>query len=677
MKREQAEREIEKLRSELDRHNYLYYVLARPEISDYDFDRMLQRLIDLEQQFPDLVTPDSPSMRVGGEVTREFPVVRHSQPMLSLSNTYSFGEVDDFYRRVCRLLPEDYREQPEFVAELKFDGVAVSLVYRDGVFVQGATRGDGYQGDDITANLRTVSSLPLRLGGGARGERVSDDMWMGTEIEVRGEVFMKKGDFLQLNEGRPEEDRFANPRNATAGTLKLQDSKEVARRPMTFVAYYLREPSTRRLPHDLCLKRLEEMGFFTGGHYRVCRNLEEVEEFIVSWEVDRASLPYETDGIVLKLNDRALWEELGATSKSPRWAIAYKYPAEQAATVLRDVVFQVGRLGTVTPVALLDPVRLAGSTVSRSTLHNFDEIERLGVRVNDRVMIEKSGEIIPKVVRVLTDERGDDTRKIEVPEVCPSCGTPLERSEGEVNLYCPNETGCPAQVKARLLHFASRNAMDIKTLGQSLVDQLVERGIVRHPGDLYSLTSDDLVQLDRIGEKSASNLLGAIGESKKKPYERVLYALGIRHVGLATARELATAYPSLEEMSNASIGELSAVADIGPVIAESVYAYLHDERALEVIDALRKAGISFEAENGMPLVNANFRDMNVVFTGTLEKYTRDEAASLVAERGGKEVKSVSRTTDMVVAGSAAGSKLQKAEKLGVRIVSEKEFESLL
>ncbi|MEC9485945.1 MAG: NAD-dependent DNA ligase LigA [Prosthecochloris sp.] len=677
MKKQDAAAEIKRLREEIDRHNYLYYVRAQPEISDVEFDRLLERLIGLEEQFPELVTPDSPSRRVGGDVTREFPVVHHARPMLSLSNTYSLEEVGEFYRRVQRQLVEARRDDVEFVTELKFDGVAVSLLYRDGVLVQGATRGNGAQGDDITANLRTISSVPLRFGVFDESASLDTDDWTGTEIEVRGEVFMNKDDFRQLNEGRPEEEQFANPRNATAGTLKLQDSAEVANRKMVFVAYYLYDPSQRGMSHVDRLRRLERMGFFTGGHYRVCAGIEEIRCFIAEWETARLKLPYEIDGIVLKLNDTELWEELGATSKSPRWAIAYKYPAEQAETVVRNVVFQVGRLGTVTPVAELEPVRLAGSTVSRSTLHNFDEIERLGVRIGDRVMIEKSGEIIPKVIRVLTDARGDDTRSIPVPDVCPSCRTPLERADDGVYVYCPNEQGCPAQIRGRVLHFASRNAMDIKTLGQALVEQLVDREMVRDPADLYRLTVDDLVSLDRIGEKSAANLLEALEESRQKPYERVLYALGIRHVGLATARELVSAFPSCSAMSDASEEALAEVADIGPVIAESVYRFLHDEAGAQLIERLKEAGLQFEARRETGLVNDNFDGMKVVFTGALERYTRDEAAALVGERGGKPVSSVSRRTDLVVAGSDAGSKLEKARKLGVRVVSEEEFESLL
>ncbi|RDD30992.1 DNA ligase (NAD(+)) LigA [Prosthecochloris sp. ZM] len=674
MQRKDALKEIARLRDELNRHNYRYYVLAQPEISDYAFDQELERLIALEKAFPDLVTPDSPSQRVGGEITKEFPTVTHRQPMRSLSNTYSLEEVEEFYARVLKLLPEEAGENPEFVAELKFDGVAVSLLYRDGFLVQGATRGNGVEGDDITPNIRTIGSVPLQLRGGAA---MAAEQYGGREIEVRGEVFMRKDDFAALNEGRPEEEQFANPRNATAGTLKLQDSAEVARRKMMFVAYYLTDPQCRSMQHVQRLQRLEEMGFYTGGHYSTCRSFDEIRDFIGQWEADRLTLQYDIDGIVLKLNNPAFWDELGATSKSPRWAIAYKYPAEQAETVLNDVVFQVGRLGTITPVAELEAVRLAGTTVKRSTLHNFDEIRRLDVRIGDRVVIEKSGEIIPKVIRVVPGTRREDSSEIAIPSHCPVCGTALLHPENEVSWYCPNSQFCPAQVKARILHFASRNAMDIKSLGESLVEQLVHKGLVADPGDLYRLTADEVSHLDRMADKSAMNLLKALETSRTREYERVLYALGIRHVGLATARELAAAYHSIDLLASAALEELSCVADIGPVIAQSVHDFFRNPDALALVEKLRAAGLRLAASAPKALVNRNFEGMKVIFTGALERHSRDDAAALVAQRGGKEVKSLSRKTDLVVAGKDPGSKLQKALKLGVRVIGEEEFEAML
>ena len=668
-----ASEEIAHLCKEIERHNQLYYVEAKPELSDYDFDKLLEQLIALEHQYPDLVTPDSPSQRVGGTITRVFPTVQHRDPMLSLSNTYSLGDLEEFYNRVRKLLLLEGVHVQEMVAELKFDGVAISLIYRKGILVRGATRGDGVQGDDITANIKTIPTIPLRLPDVgslfAQGEE--------SDVEVRGEVFMRKEDFEQLNDSRPEEDRFANPRNATAGSLKLQDSREVARRNMSFVAYYLKGYDDEAASQLMRLRQLEKLGFYTGGHYRLCHELQDISAFIHEWDEKRWKLPYETDGVVLKLNDARLWEKLGATAKSPRWAIAYKYPAQQAKTVLHDVVFQVGRLGTITPVAELVPVLLAGSTVSRSTLHNFDEIERLGVMLHDRVIIEKSGEVIPKVISVVLDERPSDAEAVRIPLVCPECGTALEKAEGEVSYYCPNEDDCPAQIRGRILHFASRNAMDIKTLGKALVEQLVEMGLVGDVGDLYLLQEPQLERLERMGRKSAQNLLRALDESRAKSYERLLYALGIRHVGRATARELASAYPSFSSLMLATEEELATVPDIGPVVARSICYFFSKPSSPEFIEKLEKGGLSLSASEPKKQVNRNFEGLTVLFTGGLERYDRQQASELVLERGGRVVGSVSKKTGLVVAGHEPGSKLDKALKLGVRVVTENEFEAML
>lgn len=672
MHREDALREILRLREEINRHNALYYEEARPVLSDYEFDRLLERLVALEREHPDLLTPDSPSQRVGGEVTRTFPTVRHREPMLSLANTYSSEEVGEFYRRVKKRLGGEGVDGAEMVAELKFDGVAVSLIYRDGLLWQGVTRGNGSEGDDITVNLRTIPTVPLRLNAFFAEVQASD-----REIEVRGEVFMLKEDFQRLNDARPEEDRFANPRNATAGTLKLQNSAEVASRRMTFVAYFLGGLADESLPHFERLGLLRKLGFFTGGNFRLCRDQEEIELFIGEWSQKRWELPYETDGVVFKLNAVKLWRRLGATSKSPRWAIAYKYPAQQAETELLGVVFQVGRIGTITPVAELMPVRLAGTTVSRSTLHNFDEIERLGIRLHDRVVIEKSGEVIPKIIRVLPDRRSLFAKPLLVPETCPSCSTRLVKPEGEVNWYCPNGEGCPAQIRARILHFASRNAMDIRSLGSALVDQLVGKGLVRDPGDLYSLQVSDLEPLERMGPKSAVNLLCALEESRRQSYDRVLYALGIRHVGEATARELSKAYPRFEQLERADEESLSSVPDIGPVVARSIVDHLSNLSRSASIRKLKAAGLRFMAEEDHLPVKRSFAGMTVVFTGELERYGRREASELVMARGGKVSGSVGRRTTLVVAGNNPGSKLDKALRLGVRVISEEEFSLML
>ena len=668
-----ASEEIAYLRKEIERHNHLYYVDAKPELSDYDFDKLLEKLIALEHQFPDLVSPDSPSQRVGGTITRVFPTVQHREPMLSLSNTYSLGDLEEFYTRVRKLLLLEGVHEQEMVAELKFDGVAISLIYRRGILVRGSTRGDGVQGDDVTANIKTIPTIPLRLPDSgtlsARGEE--------SEVEVRGEVFMRKEDFEQLNDSRPEEDRFANPRNATAGSLKLQDSAEVARRNMSFVAYYLKGYEDDGASQFIRLRQLEKLGFYTGGHYRLCHELQDISNFIHEWDEKRWTLPYETDGVVLKLNDARLWEKLGATAKSPRWAIAYKYPAQQAKTVLHAVVFQVGRLGTITPVAELEPVLLAGSTVSRSTLHNFDEIERLGIMLHDRVIIEKSGEVIPKVISVVLDERPSNAEAVGIPSVCPECDTLLEKPEGEVSYYCPNEVDCPAQIRGRILHFASRNAMDIKTLGKALVDQLVDLRLVADVGDLYLLQEPQLERLERMGRKSAQNLVRALDESRAKSYERLLYALGIRHVGRATARELASAYPSFSSLRQANEEELATVPDIGPVVARSISDFFSKPSSPEFIEKLERAGLPLSASETKEQVNRNFEGITVLFTGGLERYDREKASELVLERGGRVVGSVSKKTGLVVAGHEPGSKLDKALKLGVRVVTEDEFDAML
>ncbi|ACF10875.1 DNA ligase, NAD-dependent [Chlorobaculum parvum NCIB 8327] len=674
MDKAKAQQEIGKLRAEIERHNRLYYLEAKPEISDFEFDKLLERLIALETEFPELVTPDSPSQRVGGGITKEFPTVIHREPMLSLSNTYSIGEVSDFCTRVEKLVAAEGGGTPEYVAELKYDGVAISLFYRDGLLVRGSTRGDGRQGDEITANLKTIPSIPLRLQ--SAGGSLFDAAVNG-EVEVRGEVYMRKDDFERLNEERPEEERFANPRNATAGTLKLQDSAEVARRRMSFVAYYLKGHDGEAPTHLRRLEQLKCMGFMTGAAARLCKGMDEIANFIGEWSEKRWTLPYETDGVVLKLNEVGLWDRLGATAKSPRWAIAYKYPAQQAKTVLQGVVFQVGRLGTITPVAELKPTKLAGSTVSRSTLHNFDEIERLGVRIGDHVMIEKSGEVIPKVVSVVLDERPAETAEIEAPSECPVCGTKLERHEGEVSWYCPNEEGCPAQKRGRILHFASRNALDIQNLGESLVSQLVERGFVSDAGDLYSLTQEQLASLDRMAAKSAQNVLDALEKSKKQSYARLLFALGIRHVGAATARELAHACPSIDRLREMGEEELAAVPDIGPVIAASIRDFFAKPWVAAMLEKLAAAGLPMQAGEEKALVNTNFEGQSVIFTGGLERHVRQQAEEMVRERGGKIVSSVSKKTTLVVAGKEAGSKLEKAMKLGVRVIDEDEFERML
>ncbi len=673
MTKSQAEAELKTLHEQIEAHNYNYYVLAQPTISDYEFDKLLERLIELETAFPDLVTPDSPSQRVGGTVTKIFPTVVHKERMMSLSNTYSSEDLREFIKRVQKDLHAEGLSELEFVCELKFDGVAVSLLYRDGLFVQGATRGDGTTGDDITANLKTIPTIPLRLKSPSdeRAQTLLDG-----DLEVRGEVFMMKQDFETLN--AQSDKPFANPRNATAGTLKQQDSREVAKRKLTFSAYFLSSDSlSDTVSHWERLSLLHLLGFNVSTHRTIATTLEEIESFLSEWEAKRDELPFDIDGAVIKVNSIRQQKLLGATSKAPRWAIAYKFSARQAETTLKAVTYQVGRVGTVTPVAELEPVFLAGSTISRSTLHNFDEIARLGLHIGDRVVLEKSGDVIPKVVRAVAEKRPSDATPILPPTHCPSCGTELVKPEGEVNLYCPNEEHCPAQIQGRILHYASRNAMDIENLGEAIVEQLLKARLIGDVADLYTLEKARLIELERFGEKSAQNLLTAIETSKSRPLERLLFGLGIRHVGLATARILAQKFPSIDELASASLEQLEQTEEVGAIIAKSVYDYFRKPSTQVLIEKLKRAGVNLKGEKSVTIQSTHFSGKSVVFTGTLESLTREEASEEVLKRGGKVSGSVSKKTDYVVAGREAGSKLEKARKLGVRILSEAEFLSLL
>ncbi len=673
MTKSQAEAELKALREEIESHNYNYYVLAEPTISDYEFDKLLEKLIQIEHQFPDLVTPDSPSQRVGGTITKNFPTVAHKEPMMSLSNTYSPEELRDFVQRVQKELRAEGLGEPEFACELKFDGIAVSLLYQSGLFVQGATRGDGTTGDDITPNLKTIPTIPLRLKSTSNKKAHA---LLNHEIEVRGEVFMMKKDFEMLNE--QSEKKFANPRNATAGTLKQQDSREVAKRKLTFSAYFLSSDAlSDEVSHWERLNLLQSLGFNVSAHRTLATTLEQIESFLSQWEAKRDTLPFDIDGAVIKVNSIRQQKVLGATSKAPRWAIAYKFSARQAETTLRSVTYQVGRVGTITPVAELEPVFLAGSTISRSTLHNFDEIARLDLHIGDRVVLEKSGDVIPKVVRVVVEKRPIDAKPILPPTHCPSCQTPLVKPENEVNLYCPNEDHCPAQLQGRILHYASRHAMDIENLGEAIVEQLLNAHLIGDVADIYSLDKSRLVELERFGEKSAQNLLEAIEASKSRSFERLLFGLGIRHVGLATARILARQFPSIDELASTSIDALEQTEEIGGTIAKSVYEYFRKPSTLRLIEKLKRAGVNMKGEKSDVIESAHFAGKSVVFTGILKTLTREQASEEVLKRGGKVSGSVSKKTDYVVAGSEAGSKLEKAQALGVKILSEADFLALL
>jgi DNA ligase (NAD+) len=659
---------LEDLRTQLREHDYRYYVLAQPAISDHEYDRLMRELVDLEAAYPDAVTPDSPSQRVGGQPTKEFQTVSHAVPMLSLSNTYNEEEVRDFDRRVRSGLGE---ESFRYVCELKFDGVAVSLLYRDGILFRGATRGDGTQGDDITQNIRTIRSIPLRV--------------MGTkkrmlEFEVRGEVYMKREDFRRMNTERERagEKLFINPRNSAAGTLKLQDPGIVAGRPLNFVAYYFRSAEAGPAGHHDNLALLREFGFPVSDQTQVCKNIESVIDYWKEWERRRDSLPYDIDGVVVKVDSLAQQSRLGMIAKSPRWAIAFKFAARQEITVLREIRLQVGRIGTITPVAELEPVFVGGSTVSRATLHNEDYIKELDIRPGDTVVVEKGGDVIPKVSSVVKEKRRSGTRPFAMPNKCPECGSRISRPEEEANYYCENSE-CPAQIRARIEHFAHRGAMDIEGLGEAVVDQLVTLEFVHNYADLYELQKrkPDLENLERWGEKSVENLLAAIETSKQRPFSRVLFALGIRHVGASVAQLLVNHFRTIVALMGASHDDLQMIPGVGPQIADSVQRFLADKHNARIVEKLRKAGLRFEEKQQRTIKESPFTGKTVVLTGTLSTLSREEAKQKIEELGGHVTSSVSSKTDVVVVGADAGSKFDKAKKLGVKTIDEDEFTTLL
>ncbi len=660
-----AER-IEKLRNEIREHDYRYYVLAQPTISDYEYDQLMRELEELERQHPELITPDSPTQRVGGQPTKEFPTVTHTTPMLSLANAYTIEEIRDFDRRVHSLLG---KEPVHYTAELKFDGVAISLKYQNGVFVRGATRGDGVQGDEITNNLKTIRSIPLRL------RAIEDNL---LDIEVRGEAIMWKEDFLKLNEEREQagEKLFANPRNAAAGTLKLQDPKLVAERSLHFFAYYLLTEKARLKSQYENLQILKRLGFPVNEYARLCRSIEEVIEFWSEWQEKRDTLPYDIDGVVIKVDSLQQQRTLGSVAKNPRWAIAFKFTARKEQTILRDIVLQVGRLGTITPVALLKPVFLGGTTVSRATLNNEDYIRKLDVRIGDTVIVEKGGDVIPKITGVVAEKRPRGLKPFVMPMKCPECGYKLYRPEGEANYYCENPE-CPAQVRGRIEHFASRGGMDIEGLGEAVIDQLVKVGLLKTYADIYQLHKhrEKLMSLERWGEKSVQNLLDAIEKSKRQPFSRVLYALGIRHVGAGVARVLAEHFHSIDELRKADLTTLTAIPEIGPKIAESIVRFFRDRRNLEIVEQLREANVRLSVERRAargPLSGKIY-----VITGTLSRYTREEAKQLIEAKGGTVASSISKHTTALIVGESPGSKLDKAKELGVPTMSEEEFEALI
>jgi len=661
----EAEARVRWLRDEIRRHEHLYYVLNRPEISDREFDALERELRELEAGFPELVSPDSPTQRVGEKPSEEFPTFVHRVPMLSLDNTYSEEELREFEERIFRAVG---RREIAYVTELKVDGLSMALHYERGRLARAVTRGDGVRGDEVTPNARAIRAIPLVL----RGERAPD------ELEVRGEVYLPRSRFEAINREREEaeEEPFANPRNAAAGTMKSLDARVVAERGLNVFLYqiaHLRGPEVSSQWE--ALERLRDWGLRTNPVSRRCHGLGAVLEFCAEWREKRGSLEYDIDGVVVKVDDFVLQRELGFTTKFPRWAIAYKYPAVQAATVVRAIEVQVGRTGKLTPVAILDPVLLAGSTVSRATLHNEEEVARKAVRVGDTVLIEKGGEVIPKVVRVLEERRPPGTEPWRPPERCPACGTQALRAEGEVDRRCPNSS-CPAQIEERLKHFARREAMDIEGLGDALVHQLVDKGLVRDFADLYRLRISDLVDLERMAEKSASNLLAQIERSKSRELRRLLFGLGIRFVGERAALLLARHFRGLGALAAASVEEIDDLYEIGPAVAQSVHDWFRDPANRRLVARLVKAGLRTEAGEAAAGSTA-FQGMQFVLTGTLDSMTRDEAKAAIEERGGRVTSSVSKKTAVVVAGREPGSKLERARQLGVRCVDEAGFREML
>jgi DNA ligase (NAD+) len=668
MTRSEAIKRIDYLRKEINRHNYLYYVLDSPEISDAEYDRLVRELEKLEGQFPDLITPDSPTQRVGAPPLEEFGTVRHTIPMLSLQNAFAEDEAVEFDAKVKRFLHTT--KEIEYVAEPKIDGLAIELVYEDGLFKVGSTRGDGVTGEDVTQNLRTVKSIPLKLQYFKEGAKA-----IPSRLEVRGEVYMKISDFERLNRRREEagEPLFANPRNAAAGSVRQLDSRITAERSLDIFCYGIGVVEGVKLSaHWETLEILRSLGFKVNPLIRRCHSIREVLEFHREIEEKREKLDYEIDGVVLKVNSIRLQEELGEISRSPRWAIAYKFPPRQETTQIMDIQVGVGRTGALTPVAVMKPVEVGGVTVSRATLHNQDEINRKDVRIGDWIVVQRAGDVIPEVVMVVKSKRTGKERPYVMPERCPSCGAHVVKEE--VIWRCPN-VSCPAQVKESIFHFASKGGMDIEGLGYKHIEQMVEKGLIKDAADLYYLSKDDILRLERFAEKSAQNIIDSIEKSRKSTLPRIIYALGIRDVGEHTAKLLANAFGSLDALRDAKYDDLIKMREIGPEVAKSILAFFAEERNLKLVDKLMKGGVTYEAVKarmGGPLEGKTF-----VFTGALKEFTRDEAERLVESLGGRPTSSVSKKTDYVVAGEEAGTKLDKARELGVRVLTEEEFKRLI
>lgn len=658
---------IDWLRAELHRHNYNYYVMNAPEITDKEFDDLMRELQDLEKEHPEYADENSPTMRVGSDLNKNFTQVAHKYPMLSLGNTYSESEVTDFYERVKKALNEDF----EICCELKYDGTSISLTYEDGKLVRAVTRGDGEKGDDVTDNVKTIRTIPLVLHGD-----------YPSTFEIRGEILMPWESFEALNREREarEEPLFANPRNAASGTLKSQNSSVVAARKLDAYLYYLLGEDLPADGHYECLQKAAQWGFKISEHMKKARTLQEVFDYINYWDTERKNLPVATDGIVLKVNSLRQQKNLGYTAKSPRWAIAYKFQAERALTRLNKVSYQVGRTGAITPVANLDPVQLSGTVVKRASLHNADIIEGLDLHIGDMVYVEKGGEIIPKITGVDTDARGILLgEKVKFITRCPECGTPLVRFEGEAAHYCPNETACPPQIKGKIEHFISRRAMNIDGLGPETVDMFYRLGLIKDVADLYRLTVDDIKDLDRMGQKSAENIVNGIAASRSVPFERVLFALGIRFVGETVAKKIARSFKSIDEVEQASLETLMSIDEIGEKIAQSIVSYFGNPLNRNLVERLKEAGLQFSrSEEDLSGYTDKLAGQSIVISGVFEHHSRDEYKEMIERNGGKNVGSISSKTSFILAGANMGpAKLEKAQKLGIRIMSENEFLDLL
>lgn len=660
--------EADKLRREIRHNEYLYYVLDAPEITDAEYDRMMVRLRELEARYPDSIPADSPTQRVGGRASSQFTEVRHLEPLLSLGNVFSAEELRAFDERVRSGLPAG--SKVEYVMEPKIDGLACSLIYENGKLVRAATRGDGVVGENVTANVRTIRSIPLTL-------KVPDGETVPELLDVRGEVYMPRQAFMRLNEQRAErgESEFANPRNAAAGSLRQLDPQVTASRSLSFFAYYLVGEGAQ-LKHSESLALLAHYGFKVSENYKVVENIDEAIKYIGDFNELRQGLSYDTDGAVIKVNDVYQQRILGATGKDPRWATAYKYPPEQAETTLEDIDWRVGRTGVLTPTAVLTPVKLSGSVISRATLHNEDFIRAKDIRIGDRVVINKAGEIIPEVLRVVVEKRTGDEKEVEIPSVCPECGWRVERQGEEAAIRCTNPH-CPALGREGLIHFVSRDAMNIDGCGPSVINAMLDAGLVRDAADLYSLRKDDLLKLERMGEKSADNLLAALAESKKNELDKLLFALGIRHVGAKVARILATEFGSMEKLQQAQPEELAQIRDIGDKIAESVVTWLNVPANIDLVERLAAAGLTMTFTPPASQEDNPFFGKTLVFTGTMPTLGRAEAKTMAQDVGAKVSGSVSKKTDYVIAGAEAGSKLEKAQQLGVTVIDEAEFLRLL